>query len=408
MLSVEWVQHAIGHGGFHVGEAQLAGEPPLRWVYDCGSRRTARFDTYLKDWLCGLSGQVDWLFISHFDKDHVSGLETLMARIPVADVMVPYLNERELAYAYLHEVGRGNLDRWFVDLVADPAAFFLSRGAERVTFVGGRRSDGDRLTEPGERPQPRKDDRAWRVGVYPTPRALESPGPSSSQARAAPVVGRIEGACEIEARHGDLALRFWPYRAPIPAYLHRGLIKALQDLVGAKAPLTMRPGLGDLAYALALHARSNAGRKAIRAVFESYAGSSNRSSLSVLSLAEAVSGPKQGWNWSSPRGGWARGPAGWMATGDAELVKPPDLDDWRANYGARLDQVRVLALPHHGSDRNPDGALQALCPAAVLTAHARAGSRKHPGEGVRLAAGGRLQRVTEDGGTAVRLQFNYP
>src|SRR5690349_1832684 len=141
MFEVDCVQHAVGHGGFHTGEARLDGLAPFRWAFDCGAKRTARFDEYLKAWLRIQSGPLDWLFISHFDTDHVSGLETLMSRLPIRDVMVPYVNDRELALTLLHEIGRDRIERWFVDLLADPAEFFLSRGAERVTFLQGRRPD---------------------------------------------------------------------------------------------------------------------------------------------------------------------------------------------------------------------------------------------------------------------------
>jgi hypothetical protein len=57
--------------------------------------------------------------------------------------MVPYVNEHELAYLLLYEMGRGNLDRAFIELIADPAAFFLSRGANRVMFLRGRRADSE-------------------------------------------------------------------------------------------------------------------------------------------------------------------------------------------------------------------------------------------------------------------------
>ena len=91
MIDVRWVQHPIGHGGFHTGAMISPDNPPFTWIFDCGAKRTAKFDAYLRRWLQRHPQPIDWLFISHFDTDHVSGLETLMSRAVVVDVMVPYL-----------------------------------------------------------------------------------------------------------------------------------------------------------------------------------------------------------------------------------------------------------------------------------------------------------------------------
>jgi glyoxylase-like metal-dependent hydrolase (beta-lactamase superfamily II) len=107
MFSIDSVQHAIGHGGFHTGRARVTGGANFNWIFDCGAKRTAVFDAYLKAWTAQRPQPVDWLFVSHFDTDHVSGLDTLMSRVVVRDVMVPYVNERELMLQLLHEISRG-------------------------------------------------------------------------------------------------------------------------------------------------------------------------------------------------------------------------------------------------------------------------------------------------------------
>lgn len=65
----------------------------------------------------------------------------------------------------------------------------------------------------------------------------------------------------------------------------------------------------------------------------------------------------------------------------------------------------MLALPHHGSDRNSDAAFQMLCPEAILVAHVRTGSKKHPGDAVVAAAGTRLVSVTEELGSTVTMDY---
>lgn len=404
MISIHWVQHPIGHGGFHTGHLEGPNGERFNWAFDCGARRTRQFDTYLRNWTRSAVGPLDWLFISHFDTDHVSGLDTLMSRMVVRDVMVPYLNERELAYLLLHEISRDNLDRSLVELAADPAAYFLSRGAERVTFLGGRGREGELGTIDSD-PDPR-DGRGWICKLQPQPSPLKAPLWASGKSRPSKVRRVDTAGCQINVVMGPVGLRLKPYRAPIIPFEHRGLIKAIQALVGTTAPLRARPGLAGLAYGVANHARTSVGRAALRKIFKSYVGSSNRASLSLLS--EPVINDENNCCWHlhhsySSEGG--PGLAAWLNTGDAELLKARDLHHWENWYAAELQRVRALALPHHGSDKNSDEDFQDLCPAATLIAHVKATSTKHPGPDVILTAGPRLACVTEDTSSRIDMWF---
>ncbi|PWJ89519.1 hypothetical protein C8D77_107163 [Mesorhizobium loti] len=46
-----------------------------------------------------------------------------------------------------------------------------------------------------------------------------------------------------------------------------------------------------------------------------------------------------------------------------------------------------------------------LCPEAILVAHVRTGSKKHPGDAVVAAAGTRLVSVTEELGSTVTMDY---
>ena len=215
------------------------------------------------------------------------------------------------------------------------------------------------------------------------------------------------GVCDISVVHGTHGLRLKPYRAPIIAHLRRSLIVALKSLVDTTViPLASRPGLGGLAYAVANYARTQANRHALRALFKAYAGSSNRSSLSLLSEPIVHNEEKTSWDIQRPDC-WSHGsgvPA-WINTGDAELLASGDLADWQRNYTSELPRVKALALPHHGSDKNSGAKFAALCSDAVLAAHVKSKSSKHPGSAVITAAGRRLTRVTEDPGSKLIMAF---
>ncbi|MGB8843862.1 MAG: MBL fold metallo-hydrolase [Aliidongia sp.] len=407
MFDVEWIQHPVGHGGFHTGRILANCNHQFSWIFDCGSRKTAMFDDFLKRWTTQNQEPIDWLFISHFDTDHVSGLDTLMSRAKVRDVMVPYVNEQELALQMLQEIDRGNLDRAFFELVADPAAFFLGRGAERVTFLRGPRSGGEPTLDspPGEGPG---DERVW-THPSPSPEQLRVPTKfRGSEGR----VQLIDGECNltVKQRAANL-LRLKPYRAPIEPRAHRGLVAALRDRDNKKNSSTRgRPGLGDLAFAIGQHARTESGRADLRRLFVEYAGSSNRSSLSLLSVPISVHNETDNnspfWHVTSPaRSRWGKGAKAWINTGDAELLEP-NLGGWKNLYKNELDDVRVFSLPHHGSDKNSDEKFQELCHQdAVLTAQVKAGAKKHPGRNVETTARERLACVTDQAGTEVRMHF---
>lgn len=406
MLSIEWIQHAVGHGGFHTGLAVPSGSVPFTWIFDCGSRRTARFNEYLRAWMRAHPQPVDWLFISHFDTDHVSGLETLMARVKVRDVMVPYVNEHELAFALIEEIARDHVEHWFTELAADPAGYLLSRGAERVTFLGGA-GGGSEVDFPRPAPHDGKD---WMVKIHPAPMAIA--GSQRAKASASLNVQRIEASgCDmvaVNATCADVRLRLKPYRAPIEKRMNRALLTELSKKVGAGVRKGRHPGLGDLAYAIAEKARSATGRAELRSIFASHVGSSNRASLSLLSAPE-VTGSKDGHWKRSPYPGWrARGQLAWVNTGDAELLADDDLGGWANHYGRELGQVGTLVLPHHGSDRNSNEALQNLCQRAALLAPVKDGAKKHPGSAVAEAAGSRLFCVTDCASAEFSQRFYCP
>ncbi len=417
MLSISWCQHPVGHGGFHTGRARAEDGANFTWVFDCGARRGVEFATYLRNWTRAHQDPIDWLFVSHFDTDHANGLETLMSRSVVRDVMLPYVNDRELAVSLLHEINRDHLERWLFELAADPAAFFLNRGAARVTFLGSPPQPPEEADDPviwgdgGSDIQPN-----WKVTVSPPPRSLTPPKAMSVAASPHQRVQHIRSAtCKIRVlkSHGA-GLLLKPYRAPLDRRTHRKLLNDLKALVGSTPRIEARPGLGELAYSLAQQARTSSGRSQLRSLYKQYVGSSNRASLSLLSTPIVPDGDTNH-RWQVDSSTYYRHRIlhwrsrndipGWLTTGDAELLNTSDLSDWSNHYASELSEVRVLGLPHHGSDRNSSNALQQLCPKAVFTAHVKKGSTKHPGSHVAEAAGSRLIYVTNEAGTQLNMDF---
>ena len=409
MFSVHWVQHPVGHGGFHTGVARIGGRE-LSWVYDCGSRATQGLETLLKCWSETRCDPVDWLFISHFDADHVSGLQTLLHPARVRQVMLPYVNDDEMVVSLLHAIVRDRLDRPMTELFADPTGFFRARGVERVVYVGpGGEGGGEAATfEPDG---PRRDG-DWIVDMKPGglkplgSRRGAHDGEVPANGVVLPDAELWPGGGEMIVEYSGVGIRFVPYRAPIAPSAAGGMLHRLATLLGMPASGTPPIGLGAMALAAAKLAMTEAGRQSLVALHKAHVGSSNRASMSLLTIP--VASPIYQTYWSVQGGHrWedGSGQPGWLNTGDAELLASADLNDWEARYRPYLKDVHVLSLPHHGSDYNSNSSLYRLAPDAILTAQVKHLAVNHPGPSTKVAAGRRLVRVTGRADTSVDMHF---
>lgn len=84
----------VGQGGFHI--EKIGG---MTVIYDCGAYRSeTRIYRYLEDLLM-YQETVDYLFISHFDKDHLNRLEDLLEFVNVNKAVMSYI-PKDLRVAY--------------------------------------------------------------------------------------------------------------------------------------------------------------------------------------------------------------------------------------------------------------------------------------------------------------------
>lgn len=86
--------HPVGHGAFFVERFYLDEDNVLNVVYDCGDNKTGHADKAISNEFGKASNgrqEVDVLFISHFDNDHVSALPTLAKYMkPSTKVFMPF------------------------------------------------------------------------------------------------------------------------------------------------------------------------------------------------------------------------------------------------------------------------------------------------------------------------------
>ena len=95
MIHVHQCFNAVGHGTFFNGLALDSGRTgSFSWIYDCGSKRTTQIDhelTCLEGWE-KWPEEVDLLVLSHFDDDHVNGVERLLKSRRVRTLALPYMD----------------------------------------------------------------------------------------------------------------------------------------------------------------------------------------------------------------------------------------------------------------------------------------------------------------------------
>lgn len=133
MHQITRIFHPVGQGAFY-SERHTIGNEKFNIVYDCGSVSKKEYQESIAASISSSfrkSDEIDILFISHFDRDHVNQIELLKETVgKIKTVICPLLNDEQI---YLLEtLLASNDDRDLVDLVKDTQGFF----GEETRIVG--------------------------------------------------------------------------------------------------------------------------------------------------------------------------------------------------------------------------------------------------------------------------------
>ncbi|MDO6414386.1 hypothetical protein Q4F19_08335 [Sphingomonas sp. BIUV-7] len=378
-MQVTLVQHGVGQGGLFCGTLTL-GKKPLRWVYDCGSNQTG--DLAREIGRVARGGDLDLLFLSHLDSDHVNGVDQLLSRVKVREVVLPYLSETALIATLVQDASRDRLSGVFVEAVSDLGGWFGSRGVETITFVDGSDDEG------GDGPiVPRAPEDGgegdcyskWTTGTLPIRMEIAD----RLQGQGVALMQRVSpGAAQIVS--SDTSALNWVL---IP-YVHQPSAKVMQafnDALDAEFKTTDK-------MAIARTAKDPAVRAKLRNCYDALWSDHNLVSMTLYA------GPiqKQALDvelWAKPHyrdGYWhprdASKAGGWMLTGDAHLDGLRRRQRFLKFYDAYLPLINVLMLPHHGSIHNhSDEVLHAMPDLWIGFAAAGPNSYGHPHDDVRDA-----------------------
>lgn len=117
--------HAVGQGAFYserfINDSNIA----FNVVYDCGAMPKSKvIDRVIKESFKE-SDDIDILFISHFDSDHINGIEVLKNNRKIKNVVLPLLEEREKIFLInLYKSLGDKYNHTLVKLIENPQGFF--------------------------------------------------------------------------------------------------------------------------------------------------------------------------------------------------------------------------------------------------------------------------------------------
>ena len=94
----EFIFHPVGHGLFYSGTIHNNENESFNFIYDIGSMNSETIINAVTNYTKQLTGDIDILFLSHLDKDHINGLQTLMSQKTVKSTILPFLIFENLVY----------------------------------------------------------------------------------------------------------------------------------------------------------------------------------------------------------------------------------------------------------------------------------------------------------------------
>ena len=357
-MRVELKQHAVGQGGLFSGCLSLDNRrSEIRWIYDCGSNQR---DPLMREIASVSSSEtIDLLFLSHLDSDHISGVDRLLNRYHVREVVLPYINDDDVLLAVLaQDVVRGRLSGLFVDAVSDLASWFGNHGVKTLTFVRSRGDDAegnDDLVFPDpDKDREDKSENLIKVGWTKEPiPSEEETTVSEGQGKQTDPPARTQEVTPdaMLGFHESGVLLNWV----LVPYVHtpsKQRMKAFRD----KLEKTFGKPLDK--NAILNEARTEKGRKKIRKCYEKLWRDHNLITMTLYSGTIPDTGY---WKTRCTRHFLYEGclygdcllkgdrESGWLLTGDADLGRKKRRKSFLDHYRQMHHCIKVLMMPHHGS-----------------------------------------------------------
>lgn len=148
--------HPVGTGTFKTGSLRHLGTgESFQWVYDCGATSKTTLNRVLSA-LPRKLVSLDMLVLSHFDNDHVNGVETLLRHCSVKTLVLPY-SEWAQSVREISVLGKKGSSPSTAMLQLNPVQWLASRNfdvrVEEVVFIR-RGPDATPVPSGNEEPEP--------------------------------------------------------------------------------------------------------------------------------------------------------------------------------------------------------------------------------------------------------------
>ena len=365
-------QFPVGQGGFHMGSLKVFdGTDSLQfvWAYDCGSDQRSVLEREIKS----VEGsRVDLLFLSHLDDDHVAGVDKfLLTTDRVQEVVLPYLNDKEMILHLAAGASSGSLSRGFIDLVSDPVVWFRARGVERLTYIDGYDEEGEESDGPDDPIEPTESDTGGLKGKT----ALAHKWSKKKYPCTSSGATRVQNGAIASINYGIVPLNW-----VLSPFVFRPSSVKLQDFY---RKLDKKFGKDWTLQPWAEWAdtvRTKEGREKLRNCYDAVWKTHNLHSMALY--AGPASAQSQALRCTVWQGNFLRRivQPGWLSTGDFDFSVKKRRQKFLSYYSGYAEMTGQLTLSHHGSDHSFHAAVLSKFPNLTFAiAAVGTNSHGHPG-----------------------------
>jgi hypothetical protein len=424
--------HAVGHGTFMTGVVMDDIKGAFNWIYDCGSRSpTARTRalTRTSSWPVW-PDPVNMLVLSHYDDDHVNGLEDLLKQRRVNCLVLPF-SEWQQRVRDIASGGQKGVSASTAQLQLSPLAWLQATGlANRVgTLLLVR---GGATEQPGD-----LDPMPLPNGFNPNVMPGEIREQDSHEQRDLRMIGANNaGAPSVQViQHGvpvqpaGFPMEFMFYNAELSGYdldiiktdkagvliskkskqplpMVRQAIESQISALGLDKPLTSWPSgwRANLKKFYEGHFGSSGAAKNNISLCMYVAPTSNAQSLRPCRLFDQHDAPHPIVNLDAGSAFRPDRPA-MLCTGDLRLDANV-IAAMQSHFGIqRWGRIGVTQVPHHGSEHSwVSGNAKLLAPSAFV--HCAPGKGAHPHKNVVSDLAGQTV-FTADYQSSVYLKYHF-
>jgi beta-lactamase superfamily II metal-dependent hydrolase len=372
-------QWPVGHGGFATGSVNANGES-FNYIYDCGSMKSdvikKQIVKYREEW----GGVVDALFISHVDRDHINGLDSLLSMITVKTVYLPYLTEADTFMLGAQLLIDDDLTGHGTNFLADPVKWFKSRGVIEVVGIKRKRSGsqmGLQHWEPPSTDRSEISDRQLNLldNISSQDETDESP---SSYDLLIPTEH-----CQAFMDNGDAIV--WILAPFVPPFIDDSKIPLLINDIKSEFELDCKDEeLNSKTLTTLLANKEN--HPKVKKLYLKYVNDVNKASMCLYSGQLDHNDHSVAWSAAFNNDSVClytdRVECGWMGTGDYDLKSPATITSFSEHFSHVDRKVVSFMLPHHGSNNNfSEKAVAGFAP-KVFFVNCPPGIKKHPHQSI--------------------------